>query len=270
MALDAAWDDVPRFCTKGVAMKDIPLPTEPYVALPSDVSADEFDAIVRHFEKIGRVLHGKELPVASFGAGGEVVEFTNWLVNFSPTLFRNLALWALVTYTGKEFAQGFAAEAGKDFWKGVKFLGELAIRKMSRDPDKANGHSERFVVIRTMGTPDAARPYFYVEIAIPVASDEASFTRRYEQVERFFLPLTGCLSLGGPEVRLRILPDRFEKSGRCWEVHNTATATVYSVDLEKQVFRQLSFPANLTDPTIACMSSFGLKHLNPGTYSRDD
>jgi hypothetical protein len=179
-------------------MTDLPSSDEPYIALPSDIGAEEFATVLSLFSKIqtsrARVLYHKKFPVANFdgaGSGGGLIEFADWVVNFRPLLFRDLALWTLATYTAKEFVKGFAAEAGKAFWNGVKALGEMAFHKVSNDSRKAD--IDRSIICTAKGTANDSTPtgFFSVEIAMRVQC----FERQFIEVQRYFLPLAGCLML---------------------------------------------------------------------------
>jgi glycine cleavage system H lipoate-binding protein len=97
--------------------------------------------------------------------------------------------WAATIYIGKKFVDGFATEAGKDLWAGIKTLGHYIAKNVSK---KIEEH--RKIALTVTGT--EARSAIYVDIAIDIwiPEDNEHVAPVLEAVERVILPLCGCIS----------------------------------------------------------------------------
>ena len=159
---------------------------EPYIAVPESVSKDDFEHVAGYFIAIPRlqVVKCNRVPVIQL-AGPEpatVSEVTHWIVNFGPDLFRQMAFWALVTYAGKKVIDGFASEAGKDLWNGVKWLCNFILRKFGQSQLDKKSSGLKFIALRAEDRLGGL-PGFSVGIEIPIPNTNALLAQYINDIE---------------------------------------------------------------------------------------
>jgi hypothetical protein len=101
-------------------------PEPPYLIVPR-IGADlDRGALLEGFPDAANttLVYPKDMPPA-LGApiGGDVaiglVRATEWLLALTPRRLAEVSAWIVGTYGAREFAKGFAGEAGKDTWEAV-------------------------------------------------------------------------------------------------------------------------------------------------------
>jgi hypothetical protein len=110
-------------------------PTPPWIRIASaNIDVDRNQVIEFFPSRLGfQALYPREVPVrrkAGVGDPSSMPEVASWVVNFGPTLLRQIAVWSLVVYGGKKLIDGMVTEAGKDLWKGLKAFVEFVYQKV--------------------------------------------------------------------------------------------------------------------------------------------
>ncbi len=241
------------------------LPNQTYVAIPSYISKAEFNAIAGCFDQIPeiQVVYGHELPESRYvGVNGpEVIEFSKWVVNFSPEILKELTTLTVETDTGKKLVSGFATPLGKQAWNGVKLLGDLINEKFNSYPN--DGDAIRPVLqLKSNGRSKDGGPYFDLTVSISLPREELMLQDAYYEIRRYFFPLIGFLANeSSDEIRLSIGPER--RSNWPWSVWDHDTNVMYGVDFKKHLFKQLSIePAQKNEPIKQCLLILGLTNYS--------
>src|SRR5271169_725065 len=237
------------------------LPNQTYVAIPSNVSKMEFNTIAGYFDQIPeiQVVYGRELPESHYiGVNGPaIIEFSKWVINFSPEILKELTTLTMETYTGKKLVSGFATPLGRQSWNGVKLLGDFINENFSRHSNDGDG-IQPVMQLKSNGRSKDGGPYFDLTISISLPREELMLQDVYYEIRRYFFPMIGFLANeSSDEIRLSIGPER--RSNWPWSVWNHDTNVIYGVDFKKRVFKQLSSDtAQKNEPIKQCLLLLGL------------
>lgn len=164
------------------------LATEVFV--PRPVRTSMWSEVERCFGSGVAILGDDKRDTLRFDGGVlSGLGYADWVIHVAPHVFRQLVEWGLATYAGKKLIDGFATEAGKDLWKGVRKLGELIINR-PRNADPAPKTVKVFAQ-----EPD-------IEITFEIPDETSILTKINNNFERTVLPLLGCLALRHKDIRM--------------------------------------------------------------------
>jgi len=205
----------------------------PFVAIPTYIPEDEISVISQCFPETSevQVIYGDKLPTIHLAPPVEpvVTEFLAWIVEFGPNLIKDVAAWALATYAGKKVIDGFAGEAGKDMWTGVKALGRWLLERVKKGESKYDKKGP-ILNLSARGAPDDGQPSFYlVNISFSVQSENI-----YDEVEQFLFPFIACVSHDAKAVTLWI--EQKDNPIWPWEISDFHNRTGYRVNIQQGRF----------------------------------
>jgi hypothetical protein len=166
-------------------------PDLPWIRIASANIGVERDHVLEFFpSSLGfQALYPREVPVR-LKAGPDassIQEVASWVVNFGPTLFRQIAFWSLVVYGGKKLMDGMVTEAGKDLWKGLKAFIEFVYQKVQ---EKRAVLRERGAYVDIVSRSDTHSDAVWIRIALPSTINELE--QIVSQLQEFVFPLVGC------------------------------------------------------------------------------
>jgi hypothetical protein len=237
--------------------------TQPYVIPPGVIPKSSYAEVAAFFsDRIPVVADSEVEGVQLSGESGAASELLNWAVNAGPDLFWKMSRSALAAYAGKKFLDGFATQAGKDFWEGVKklckFIGEKATKKVE---------DHRKVVLTAGGEVGESGTYFDVTVEIMVPQNMLELPPVLEQVEKVILPLCGCMSVEHKSLYLVVYQNR---DCRTWNFRFLKLGPSYSVDGAHMQWR-MDAPARssqmkwVESQALHCFTSCGLTGVSNRT-----
>ena len=212
-------------------------PEPPFVAIPTYIAEDEISGISQCFVGTSgvQVIYGDKLPTMHLGPPVEpaaVGEFFAWIVEFGPDLIRGITTWALATYAGKKFVDGFAGEAGKDLWIGVKALGKWLFERAKKGESKYEKKAP-ILNLSAHGAPDEGQPFYLVNISFSVQPENI-----YDEVEQSLFPFIACVSHDAKAVTLWITQE--DNPIWPWAISDFHNRTIYRVNIQQGRFMNTS------------------------------
>ncbi len=239
-------------------------PAQPYVAVPSRLNDREMSAVRELLPSGVAVFDGSELPVFHFagvGSGaGAVQEFGYWLINFGPAELWRLSAFLLSTYFGKKLIDGFASEAGKDLWGGVKALLHHISGKVKTEalPTAVTLRGSGQTVKVQSG--EESPLYLHVNVQVHLPTEEQALLDFIECVERFALPLVSCLGAKADVVKLNVDPsgDPFPWRWNIWDLWKNE---MFHADFKKRVFQLPDLDPDPKSEVGDCLKKLGLNRV---------
>jgi hypothetical protein len=169
----------------------------PYVAVPTNLQEQDFQTVRQCFSQDIVVVSGSQVPVRSFSGPIDVQtarEFSYWLINIGPNQLWHLSTLFLTTYFGKKVIDGFATEAGKDFWAGVKRLFQFVSNRLNTTtPPPPDIRLVCDGMFADLVAGQWTRVDTNVAIDVDVPHEEELLTTFIYNLEQFVFPIIGCI-----------------------------------------------------------------------------
>lgn len=249
-----------------------------WITLPYGIKKDDWENLFPREVGVHAFYPDERERVYAAGSAISPTEFTTWLLALEPGLLWQMAKVFLVAYAGKKVLETIATEVTKDLYRGTKALGAGAARGLwkgfkryafaARDKAEANpGHGQKLLLISEEAAElGLSRFQILIELDFDVSFGETELRASLDDIERYFLPVIGCLSSKLAAPIAFIFPEQV--AARRWELKGRGQAPWYLIDLSNQTFEPLTqaeWPgewreaAELTSAYRSCLELVGLR-----------